>query len=75
MRSRVVYQLACSRCNAHYVGQAVRHLPARPNEHIKDSLPVGMLLTECGINTDVNGSEVEMLDESEDKEKLLILEA
>ena len=75
MRSRVVYQLACSRCNAHYVGQAVRHLPARPNEHIKDSSLVEMHLTQCGIDRDVNGSEVEKLDEHEEKEKLLILEA
>ena len=76
--SRVVYQLTCSRCNARYVGQSVRHLTTRLKEHVKDSSPVGMdssPVTQCELDRDVNSLKVEILDECTGKERLLILEA
>ena len=33
MRSKVVYQMTCSRCQSTYVGQTIRHLTTRITEH------------------------------------------
>ena len=37
--SKVVYKLACSGCNSIYVGQTVRHLATRVDEHRKVDSP------------------------------------
>ena len=47
LRSRVVYEIRCSGCNARYVGQTVRHFCTRLKEHLKTTAPVGEHLTGC----------------------------
>ena len=47
LRSKVVYKLTCSRCNSTYVGQTVRYLATRFDEHSKGDIPVGQHLLEC----------------------------
>ena len=37
----MVYQIKCSRCDACYVGQTVRHLTTRIKEHLRVTSPVG----------------------------------
>ena len=46
LRSKVVYNLTCSGCNSTYVGQTVRHLATRVDEHRKGDSPVGQHLLE-----------------------------
>ena len=53
LRNQVVYQLTSSRCKARYVGQIFRY-STRLEKHNKDSSPVGMHLTECGLDSNVN---------------------
>ena len=50
LRSRVVYNLSCSRCQARYVGQTDRHLLIRFTEHIRPSAPYGRHIRLCGVN-------------------------
>ena len=45
-KSRVVYKISCSRCDACYVGQTIRHLITRIKEH-RPSGPVGKHFKEC----------------------------
>ena len=47
LRSKVVYNLTCSGCNSTYVGQTVRYLATRVDEHRKGDSPVGQHLLEC----------------------------
>ncbi len=47
IKSGVVYQIICSRCQACYVGQTVRHLITRVKEHKRSSTPVGMHFEKC----------------------------
>ena len=54
LRSKVVYKLTCSGCNSAYVGQTVRHLATRVDEHRKGDSPVGQHLLEC--NKEVGGT-------------------
>ena len=54
LRSKMVYKLTCSGCNSTYVGQTVRHLATRVDEHRKGDSPVGQHLLEC--NKEVGGT-------------------
>ena len=47
LRSGVVYKLSCSRCQSCYVGQTVRHLRTRFNEHQTPSAAVAKHLRNC----------------------------
>ena len=47
IKSGVVYQLNCPRCDSCYVGQTSRHLRSRFREHINNSGPVKHHLTKC----------------------------
>ena len=71
LRSKVVYKLTFSGCNSTYVGQTVRHLATRVNEHRKEDSPVGQHLLEC--NKEVGGNEI--IDQTANTHKLLTLEA
>ena len=46
LKSKVVYKISCSRCDACYVGQTTRHLITRVKEH-KRSGPVGAHMRSC----------------------------
>ena len=76
LRSKVVYKLTCSGCNATYVDQTVRHLATRVDEHRKGDSPVGQHLLEC--NKEVGGTaelKSEIIDQTANTHKLLTLEA
>ena len=74
-RSRVVYQITCSGCNALYVGQTVRHLTTRLKEHGRLSAPVGKHLDECGQRGSGWPRNVKILDSARSLSTLLALEA
>ena len=54
LRSKVLYKLTCSVCNSTYVGQTVRHLATRFDEHRKRDSPEGQHLLEC--NKELGGT-------------------
>ena len=58
LKSKVVYKISCSRCNACHVGQTTRHLITRFKEH-KSNGPVGAHIRSCG---DITSDNVDILD-------------
>ena len=72
LRSRVVYEIRCSDCNARYVGQTVRHFCTRLKEHRKTTAPVGKHLTGC---EGVTRYETKILAQAHDLITLLTMEA
>ena len=76
LRSKVVCRLTCSGCISTYVGQTVRHLATRDDEHRKGDSPVGQNLLEC--NKEVGGTaelHSEIIDQTANAHKLLTLQA
>ena len=76
LRYKGVFKLTCSGCNSTYVGQAVRHLAARVDEHRKGDSPVGQDLLE--FNKEVDGTaklKSEIIYQTANNHKLLTLEA
>ena len=72
----MVYKLTCSGCNSTYVGQTVRHLATRFDEHRKGDSPVGQHL--LGFNKEVGGTvelKSEIIEQTANTHKLLTLEA
>ena len=72
----MLYKLKCSGCNSAYVGQTVRHLATRVDEHRKGDSPVGQHSLEC--NKEVGSTAVlksEIIDQTAKIHKLLTLEA
>ena len=49
LKSGVVYEICCSRCNSRYVGQSSRHLTTRIKEHSRVSAPVASHFLQCGV--------------------------
>ena len=76
LRSKMVYKLTCSGCSSTYVGQAVRRLATKIDEHRKGDSPVGQHLLDC--NKEVGGTAAlksETIDQTANNHKLLKLEA
>ena len=74
MKSNVVYQIECSRCNACYVGQTSRHLNTRLNEHFKNTGPVKKHMLLC--KTKINEMNYKILEQTQGGEQqLLTMEA
>ena len=48
LKSKVVYRLECCGCKSIYVGQTVRHLTTRIEEHRKEDTPVEQHIRQCG---------------------------
>ena len=48
LKSKVVYILECCGCKSISVGQTVRHLTTRIEEHRKEDTPVGQHIRHCG---------------------------
>ena len=69
VRSNVVYEIECSRCQSSYVWQTTRHLATRPNEHSRTSSPVGEHLQTSG--SALEKCEVKIIDTARDSAKLL----
>ena len=72
LKSNVVYQIKCSRCNACYVGQTIRHVQTRFREHIGARGLLKKHFDDCGILPHDNM--VTILGRAQG-EKLLTLEA
>ena len=71
----MVYKLTSSGFNSKYVGQTVRHLATRGDEHRKRDSPVGQHLLEC--NKEVGGTaelKSEIIGQTANTHKLLKLE-
>ena len=47
----MVYRLECGGCKSNYVGQAVRYLTTRIEEHRKEDGPVGQHINQCGSDS------------------------
>ena len=76
LRTKGVYRLPCSQFNSTYVGQTVRHLATRVDEHRKGDSPVRQHLLEC--NKEVGASaelKSEIIDQIANTQKLRTLEA
>ena len=74
LRSGVVYQITCPRCQACYVGQTGRHLITRFGEHKNRKGPVKTHFAQCQVTVDMNN--VEILASTQKGERyLLTLEA
>ena len=74
LRSGVVYQITCSRCQACYVGQTGRHLITRFREHKSRKGPVKTHFAQCQVAVEMNN--VEILASTQKGERhLLTLEA
>ena len=74
LKSEVVYQLTCPRCEACYIGQTSRHIQARLKEHLQRPGPMRTHLQQC--NTTIGADDVTILQTSSKGESfLLTLEA
>ena len=71
----MVYKLSFSGCNSTYVGQTVRHLITRIEEHKKADSPVGIHLQQCELEGNSADLSWEIIDRSNNQTKLLTLEA
>ena len=73
LKSGVVYEICCSRCNSRYVGQSSRHLTTRIKEHSRVSSSVGSHFSQCVIKLTLD--DVKILATSQTLKHLMILEA
>ena len=75
LKSKVVYRLECCGCKSIYVGQTVRHLTLRIEEHRKEDTPVGQHIRQCGIESGKSEFNWKIIDHASSSIKLLTLEA
>ena len=74
LKSGVVYNLTCPRCNSCYVGETCRHMITRFKEHLQKAGPLKSHLTRC--KTTLTDKNVEILQTTSRGEGyLLTLEA
>ena len=73
----MAYKRTCSECISTYVGQTVRHLATRVDEHRKEDSPVEQHLLECNkeVGGGTNELKSEIIDQTANTHKLLTLEA
>ena len=74
LQSNVVYKIDCPGCNSSYVGQTVRHLQRRFQEHIGNKGPMKSHFESCQIKSPSNDI-IKILDRSSSLPSLLTLEA
>ena len=76
VRSHLVYQITCPRCNSRYIGKTDQYLKVRLQKHKCPSQPVGKHLRNCDALNDVKVKDVKILVASTRGEQyLLTLEA
>ena len=76
VRSHLVYQITCPRCNSRYIGKTDQYLKVRLQKHKFPSQPVGKHLRNCDALNDVKVKDVKILAASTRGEQyLLTLEA
>ena len=73
LKSGIVYQITCSRCQSCYVGQTSRHLQTRIREHANPSTTVGSHMFQWNVNLSMD--DVTIIATSRSTYHLLILEA
>ena len=73
LKSKVVYRLECCGCKYIYVGQTVRHLTTRIEEHRKEDTPVGQHIRQCERGKSEFNWKI--INQASSSIKLLILEA
>ena len=71
----VVYRLECCGCKSIYVGQTVRHLTTRIEEHRKEVTQVGQHIRQCGSESGKSEFKGKIIDQAASSIKLLTLEA
>ena len=74
LRSGVVYEITCARCNAAYVGQTVRHLRTRFWEHQKKTAPVRKHMDRCEYQCTMDNVSI-LASSTQGEQHLLTLEA
>ena len=76
VRSHLVYQITCPRCNSRYIGKTDQYLKVRLQKHKCPSQPVGKHLRNCDALNEVKVKDVKILAASTRGEQyLLTLEA
>uniref|UniRef100_A0A7M5X293 GIY-YIG domain-containing protein n=1 Tax=Clytia hemisphaerica TaxID=252671 RepID=A0A7M5X293_9CNID len=70
LKSMVVYQIKCSRCESSYVGQTARYLITRIKEHRNVNTPVGSHFQNC--NCEILMENVMILDRTIKSEQCLM---
>ena len=75
LKSKVVYRLECCGCKSIYVGQTVRHLTTRIEEHRKEDTPVGQHIRQCGSERGKSECNWKTFDQPSSSIKLFTLEA
>ena len=71
----MVYRFECCGCKSIYVGQTVRHLTTRIEEHRKEDTPVGQHIRQCGSEHGKADFNWIIIDQASSSFKLLTLEA
>ena len=75
LKSKVVYRLDCCGCKSIYVGQTVRHLTTRIEEHRKEDTPVGQHIRLFISESGKSEFKWKIIDQASSSIKLLTLEA
>ena len=61
VRSSLVYQITCPRCQACYIGQTTQYVSVRFKQHLRVSQPVGKHMEDCGCLHDIDLEAVKIL--------------
>ena len=72
LRSGVVYQIKCPRCQACYVGQTGRHLTTRFKEHQSKKGPVKTHFSECGVPLEIDMVEILASNQKSEQHRLTL---
>ena len=75
LKSKLVYRLDCCGCKSIYVGQTVRHLTTRIEEHRKEDTPVGQHIRQCGSEGGKSELKWKTIDLASSSIKLITFEA
>ena len=75
LKSKMGYSLECCGCKPIYVGQTVRHLTTRIEEHRKEDTPVGQPIRQCGSESGKSEFKWKIIEQASSSIKLLTIEA
>ena len=75
LKSKVVYRLECCGCKTIYVGQLVRHLTTRVEEHRKEDTSGGQHIKQCGSESVKSEFKWKIIDQRSSSINLVTLEA
>ena len=75
MKSKKVNRLECCGCKSIYIGQMVRHLATRVEEHRKEDTPVGQHIRQRGSESGKSEFKWKIIEQASSSIKLLTLKA